>query len=157
MSVCFLSISWTCQVISITKETFTQQPDQATAGKPASQTPQISGTSSFEKHTKKINKKRLKISMSRTFPFPLRIWSVWSHKSKKTDLDLHSPGGMDAARRSRCKQWKHRGLRSVPQSCVRNQSFFNSAVSSGNVTQDGVCSFSAFLRLLNRHDSQMAI
>lgn len=26
--VCFLSIPWTCQVISINKRTFTQQPDQ---------------------------------------------------------------------------------------------------------------------------------
>lgn len=45
----------------------------------------------------------------------------------------------------------------MPESCVQNQSFFNSAVSSGNVTRDAVCSFSAFLRLLNRHESQMAI
>lgn len=35
MSVCFLSIPWTCLVISITKRTFTQQPDQTTTGKPA--------------------------------------------------------------------------------------------------------------------------
>lgn len=45
----------------------------------------------------------------------------------------------------------------MPESCVWDQSFFNSAVSSGNVTRDAVCSFSAFLRLLNRHESQMAI
>lgn len=45
----------------------------------------------------------------------------------------------------------------MPESYVRDQSFFNSAVSSGNVTWDAVCSFSAFLRLLNRHESQMAI
>ena len=156
MSVCFPSISRTCQVISITKETFTQQPDKQQQANQPAKLPKFQ-SQVLLKNTQKINKKRLNISMSRTFPFPLQIWSVWSHKSKKTDLDLHSPGGMDAALRSCYKQWKHRGLRSVPQSCVRNQSFFNSAVSSGSVTQDGVCSFSAFLRLLNRHDSQMAI
>lgn len=52
---------------------------------------------------------------------------------------------------------ENRGIRSMPESCVSDQSSFNSAVSSGNVTRDAVCSFSAFLRLLNCHESQMAI
>jgi hypothetical protein len=41
--------------------------------------------------------------------------------------------------------------------CPATGSIFNSAVSSGIVTRDAVCSFSAFLCLLNRHESLMAI
>lgn len=52
---------------------------------------------------------------------------------------------------------KNRGIRSMPASSTQDQSLVRSAVSSGNVTRDAVCGFSAFLRLLNRHESQMAI
>lgn len=66
------------------------------------------------------------------------------------------PGGVDAARDHIANSEK-RGICAMPESCAQDQSCFNSSVSSGNVTQDAVCSFSAFLRLLNRHESQMAI